>query len=166
MAIYIVDSNFFIQAHRATYPLDIAKGFWNKVKQLADSGTIISIDKVKKELYNKNDDLEKWCKANLPDNFFKNTAEVINEYGKVTAWALSMSHHYMQNAINEFLDVDEADAFLIAYSLADIDDRFIVTQEISAPQKLSKIKIPDCCNALGVKYRTIIEMFREIGETF
>ena len=79
MAIYIVDSNFFIQAHRATYPLDIAKGFWSKVKHLADSGIIVSIDKVKKELYNKNDDLEKGCKANLPDNFFKDTVEVINE---------------------------------------------------------------------------------------
>jgi hypothetical protein len=31
MSIYLVDSNFFIQAHRATYPLDIATGFWNKV---------------------------------------------------------------------------------------------------------------------------------------
>jgi len=32
MQIYLVDSNFFIQAHRAIYPLDIATGFWNKVK--------------------------------------------------------------------------------------------------------------------------------------
>ncbi len=53
MQIYLVDSNFFIQAHRAIYPLYIATGFWNKVKMLADKGTIFSIDKVKNELYNK-----------------------------------------------------------------------------------------------------------------
>ena len=45
--IYVVDSNFFIEAHRATYPLDVAHSFWNKVKQLADDGKIVSIDKVK-----------------------------------------------------------------------------------------------------------------------
>jgi hypothetical protein len=33
MSLFIVDSNFFIQAHRAIYPLDIAKGFWEKVKK-------------------------------------------------------------------------------------------------------------------------------------
>ena len=51
MAIFVVDSNFFIQAHRATYPIDIAIGFWNKVKQLALDGVIISIDKVKNALH-------------------------------------------------------------------------------------------------------------------
>lgn len=70
MEIYIVDSNFFIQAHRSIYPLDIATGFWNKVKQLANTGLIFSIDKVKDELYDKNDELEEWCKNNLPENFF------------------------------------------------------------------------------------------------
>ncbi len=47
MSVYVVDSNFFIQAHRATYPLDIAFSFWKKVKQLAEEGKIISIDKIK-----------------------------------------------------------------------------------------------------------------------
>ncbi|MFH1297348.1 MAG: DUF4411 family protein [Bacteroidota bacterium] len=166
MPIYIVDSNFFIQAHRATYPLDIATGFWNKVRQLAESEIIVSIDKVKKELYDKNDELESWCRANLPDDFFKDTKDVMTEYSRVSAWAISMNHHYMPSAINEFLDADEADAFLISYSLSDIRNRHIVTQEISAPQKINRIKIPDCCDAFGVRYITTIEMFRELGETF
>ena len=48
MDVYVVDSNFFIEAHRANYPLDIAFSFWNKVKDLANSKIIISIDKVNK----------------------------------------------------------------------------------------------------------------------
>ena len=28
MSLFIVDTNFFIQSHRVTYPLDVAKGFW------------------------------------------------------------------------------------------------------------------------------------------
>jgi hypothetical protein len=60
-------------------------GFWDKIKKMANAGTLISIDKVKNELYDKNDELEKWCKANLPDDFFKSSASVISEYQKVSA---------------------------------------------------------------------------------
>ena len=166
MAVFVVDSNFFIEAHRSTYPLDIARGFWNKVRQLATAGTIISIDKVRNELYDRNDDLESWCRDNLPDTFFKNSAEVLAEYAQVTTWAMSMSHHYLPNAINEFLDAEEADAFLIAYTLASPRNRILVTQEISAPQRRSKIKMPDCCIAIGVPYMNTIDMFRQLKETF
>lgn len=166
MPIYLVDSNFFIQAHRATYPIDIATGFWNKVKQLADSGKIVSIDKVKKELYDKNDELEDWCKANLPNNFFKDSSEIIPEYTRITGWAASMSNHYMPSAISEFLDAEEADAFIIAYALSDIQNRIIVTQEVSQPGRKNKIKIPEPCNIFGIRYINTIEMFRMLGETF
>jgi hypothetical protein len=166
MTVYVVDSNFFIQAHRVNYPLDIAHSFWNKVKELADTGRIISIDKVKDELYDKNDDLEAWCKANLPKYFFKSTDEVMTEYGIVTAWAISMNHHYLPNALNEFLDADEADAFLVAYSLADKDNRVLVTQEKSQPNRKNKIKIPEACDPIDVRFLNTIEMFRELGATF
>jgi len=166
MAIYVADSSFFITAHRTTYPLDIATGFWNKVRQLANAGTIISIDKVKAELYDKNDTLEAWCRANLPPYFFKSTAGVMTEYGHVTTWAMSRGGHYLPNALNVFLGANEADAFVIAYCLANPADRIVVTQEISEPNRRNKVKIPDCCNAVGVAYRNTIEMFRELRETF
>jgi hypothetical protein len=40
--------------------------------------------------------------------------------------AISRSGHYLSNALNEFLDADEADAFLIAYALADNANRIIL----------------------------------------
>jgi len=127
MEVYVLDINFFIQAHRVSYPLDVAFSFWNKVKQFADEGRIISIDKVKNELYDKNDLLKAWCKDNLPEDFFKDTSYVMAAYGNVSTWAISKSDHYLPNALNEFLDADEADAFLIAYALADNSNRIIVT---------------------------------------
>jgi len=164
MPAYVLDSNFFIQAHRFHYPIDVAAGFWNKVKQLAEEGRVISIDKVKKELYDKNDVLEEWCRNNLPEDFFKDTSVVMAEYEQVTAWA--MSRNYLPNALNEFLDADEADAFLVSYCLADPANKFVVTQEVSAPNKQNKVKIPDTCIALNVSYVNTIEMFRQLGETF
>lgn len=52
---YIVDSNFFIQAHRMYYPLDVMPSFWQRVMDLADTGRIISIDKVRNEIVKNKD---------------------------------------------------------------------------------------------------------------
>lgn len=166
MSIYVVDSNFFIQAHRAHYPLDVAVSFWAKVKQLAHEGKIISIDKVKDELFDKNDALEAWCKANLPDDFFKDTDEVMGSYAHVIGWAVSKSAQYKPAALNEFLDANEADAFIVAYTLHDNADRIIVTHEVAAPNAMKKIKIPDACDAFHVRYVNTMEMFRQLGESF
>jgi hypothetical protein len=152
MSVYVLDSNFFIQAHRAYYPMDVAIGFWVKVRQLAEQGKIISIDKVKKELYDKNDVLEDWCRNNLPADFFKDTSALVQtSYPQVIAWAISRQEHYTLGALNEFLDADEADAFLVAYGHADAADRCIVTQEVSEPNRKTKIKIPEACTALNVQ---------------
>ncbi|MEP7170862.1 MAG: DUF4411 family protein [Bacteroidota bacterium] len=167
MSIYVVDSNFFIEAHRTTYPLDVAHSFWNKVKQLAEDGKIISIDKVKNEIYDNHEDaLKQWCVANLPQDFFKDTTQVMNEYAQVAAWAVSQSGHYLPNALAEFLDADEADAHVVAFVLADNTNRIVTTQEISEPNRRNKVKIPEACNALSVQYCNTIEMFRQLNETF
>lgn len=166
MGLYVIDSNFFIQAHRESYPLDIAFSFWNKVKHLADEGKITSIDKVKNEIYDKNDALEAWCKTNLPQDFFKDSSQIMSAYGKVSAWAISRSNHYLQNALNEFLDADEADAFIVAYALTDPTNRIVVTQEKSEPNRKNKVKIPEVCNAFNVPSINTMDMFRQLGETF
>lgn len=166
MQVFVVDSNFFIEAHRAIYPLDVAIGFWLKVKELAHSGKIISIDKVKDELYQNNDDLKKWCQNNLPEDFFKDTATVLHQYARISVWVDSKRSHYLPNAINEFLAADEADAFLVAYGMDDPEKRIIVTREVSDPKGKKRIKIPDCCMDMGVTFLNPIEMFRMLGETF
>lgn len=166
MGVYILDSNFFIQAYRYTYPLDVTLSFWNKVKQLASDGKIISIDKVRDEIFDRNDDLESWCRGNLPDNFFKDTSMILSEYQRVVAWAYSRNTHYYQEAINEFLAADEADAFLIAYALSDSESRILVTQEVSRPEMRRKIKIPEPCIFLKIRYIDMMAMFRELRETF
>lgn len=166
MPVYVLDSNFFIEAHRVNYPIDVASGFWSKVRQLALEGRITSIDKVKKELYDKNDALEEWCRINLPADFFKDTSVVMKEYTQVTTWAMSRTDHYLPKALIEFLGADEADAFLIAYCLSDPETRIAVTQEISEPKRRNKVKIPDACKALNISYVNTIEMFRHLKETF
>ncbi len=163
--VYVVDTNFFIQAHRVTYPLDVVPSFWNKVKELADSGKIISIDKVKNEIFKNDDELKEWCKNNLPSEFWKDSSKNPLEYGQIAAWGASQTSRYTQNAIQEFLDAEEADAFLMAFTLADLLNRKVITYERPSNKK-NKIKIPDVCAVFGIKYLDPIAMFRELGETF
>ena len=167
MSKFIVDSNFFIQAHRSIYPLDIAQSFWTKIKNLANNGTILSIDKVKKEIYDNSsheDKLKIWCKANLPNGFFIDTDTVLQNYITIVNWTKSMSHHYTTNAIQEFLETDLADPWLIAFAMS--NNWTIVTYERSEPNRKNRIKIPEVCNQFNVRYVNTIEMLRELNENF
>ncbi len=134
--------------------------------QLAEDGKIISIDKVKNEIFKNEDELKQWCEINLPDNFFKDTSTIISQYSQVATWAASKSGQYLPNALAEFLDADEADAWLIAYALTDPAANVLVTHELSEPNRKNKVKIPDGCIANGVQYCNTIEMLRQLGERF
>lgn len=77
-----------------------------------------------------------------------------------------MNGHYTPSALDEFLHADEADAWLVAYALADVDHRIIVTHEISQPESKKKIKIPDACAPFGVRHVNTIELFRQLQVRF
>jgi hypothetical protein len=160
---FLLDSNFFIQAHRMHYPIDVVPGLWNRVIDLANSDLVISIDKVNAELAAGKDDLHSWCVANLSPTFFHDTRFVIAEYMDLTHWAASKAAHYTQGALAEFLDVNEADAWLVAYAKA--NNNIIVTHEVSDLQSRKRIKIPDA-GFVPVECVTTIEMFRRLGRTF
>jgi len=164
MSVFVVDSNFFIQAHRAVYPLDVVVSFWEVLRKLANDGVIISIDKVKNEIYQNNDELKGWCKDNLPDDFFKSSETAIVEYGEVVAWTMSKIDHFLPKAIDEFMDSEEADAWIVSYCLK--HEYLLITHEISQPGRKNKIKIPEPCKALGVSHLDTIGMFRQLGIQF
>jgi len=159
---YILDANIFITAFRDRYPHDVVPGFWDKVLQLAQENKIASIDKVKHEL--KSDWLVDWIKT-LPADFFQSTATIHLEYGKVVRCADSRKSHYKPKALDEFMDSKEADAFLIAYALSDVDNLTIVTYETPS-NAIKKVKIPEPCAHFNIRCINPIEMFRELGETF
>lgn len=73
---------------------------------------------------------------------------------------------YLPNALAEFLDADEADAWLVAYGLFESANAVVVTHELSEPNRKNKIKIPDVCIAHGVQYCNTIEMLRQLGQRF
>lgn len=158
---FLLDSNFFIEAHRTNYPFDVVPSFWLKVKALAEEGKIISIDKVQKELLRNNDELSQWCNDHLPIDFFKDTTATVLNYAVLTGWVYSKSDQYSQVAITEFLDVDEADAWLIAYAMT--YGNHIVTHETSNPNSKKRVMLPDAAYPHNVACLKTIDLFRSLG---
>ena len=60
---------------------------------------------------------------------------------KLPTGLFQKAEHYLPSALNEFLDADEADAFIVAFALSDKDNITIVTQEISQPDRKNLVKI-------------------------
>lgn len=162
MSVYLIDSSVFIEAHRSYYPFDVFVGFWNSIKILANQNRIISLDKVKNEIYHNEDELKKWCENNLPKDFFKSSADSIAKYQEIAKWSKS-NEHYREQAKTKFLDSDYADAFLIAYALTDADSIILATQEVGDPLSKRSIKIPDVCNEFNIQYCNTVEMLRSLS---
>ena len=57
----------------------------------------------------------------------------------------------------------EADYYLVAHALA--DGFIVVTHEVPA-DTLKKVKIPNVCDGLGIRYMTPYEMLRREGARF
>ena len=111
MAAFLLDTNFFIESYRKGFPMDVIPSFWDKLKVLAEGKKVISVDKVKDEIYRNDDELKAWCEANLPEDFFKDTTEVIAEYSQVVNWAFSKKdNQYSPQALDIFMDSEEANA--------------------------------------------------------
>ncbi|RKX72370.1 DUF4411 domain-containing protein [candidate division TA06 bacterium] len=117
MVKYVLDTNVFIQAHRLYYPLDVIPSFWDKLKEFSLDNRIISIDKVKNEIFRNDDILTEWVQGNLENIFFNTTNEenVIVKYRELSRWAVLNENNYLKRAIDEFLDKDNADAWLISF---------------------------------------------------
>lgn len=163
---FVLDSNVFIEAHRTTYPLDIAIGFWDTITRLASDGQIISIDKVHNEILRNEDELSDWLDSNLPRGFFRDTLDpdVLKHYGTIVTWAESRADHYKRRAIDEFMEFARADAWLVAYCRA--FNHELVTQEVSKTERKNAIPIPQACIAQEVTFCNTIEMLRKIGVRF
>jgi len=167
MTRYLLDTNFFIQAHRSYYPIDVVESFWLRTKKLAIEGHIISIDKVKKEIYENSsheDELKRWCIDNLENDFFHTTEEALSEYIQIVQWVNTRRGQYHNRAIEEFLQADLADPWLVAYAMR--NDLVIVTYEKSAPEAKKRVKIPEVCNHFGVRFVDTIQMMRELNSKF
>lgn len=149
---YVLDANVFIQAKNLHYGLDFCPAFWDWLVDNNQAGRVFSIDKVADEISAGGDELTDWARERGGGLFRKTNAHVAAQFGKVSTWATGQQY---EPAVNTFLQV--ADFYLIAHALA--DGHTVVTHEVAA-SSTKRIKIPNACIGLDVRFMTPYEMLR------
>lgn len=150
---YLLDANVFIAAKNLHYSLDFCPAFWDWLVEQNGTGRVFSVEKVGDEVQAVADELSVWAAARGEGFFLKPDAKVVPSLAAVSSWATSQQ--YEMAAISTFLQV--ADYYLVAHAHAEAHT--VVTHEIPAASR-RKIKIPDACIGLGIKFMTPFEMLR------
>lgn len=157
---YLLDTNIFIKS-KNEMPPDVWPIFWLRMSELIQGGKIFSSVKVKEEIDHGNDELTLWMQRNVTAGFYYEVdSEILREYAVTQNWATN-NPIYTQIALTEYASV--ADAFLVATASA--KGLTLVTNETSDPRCKKRVKIPDACIALGVRFCDLNTALRELGIT-
>jgi len=150
---YLLDANVFIAAKNSHYALDFCPAFWDWLIVAHARDVVFSVEKVGDEIRAVDDDLAAWSQ-NLPDAFFLvPDTSVAPSLASVASWVTS--GRYDPAAVTNFLQV--ADYYLLAHAHA--GDHVVVTHELPSPTR-RRVKIPDVCLGLGIKFATPFDMLR------
>lgn len=160
----ILDSDVFITAKNSYYAFSFCPGFWESLTRLHEEGLVFSLDRVRKELVRtkkKDDpvpeeDLSIWVRKAPRGFFLRDTTEAVGAYEDVIAW--TQARPYKESAKDKF--AGGADGWLIAHAM--VSGYTVVTQEQSAPQSRSAIKIPDVCKHFDVKCENTFDLLRSV----
>lgn len=150
---YLLDTNVFIQAKNLHYGLDFCPAFWKWLIDGSEAGRVLSIDKVADEIAAGADELTQWMRQYGNSLFLTTDSAAAAQFGTVSQWVTGQM--YEAAAVNTFLQV--ADFYLIAHALA--GGHTIVTHEIPANSP-RRIKIPNVCIGLNLRFITPYEMLR------
>ena len=150
---YLLDANVFIQPKNTYYGFDFCPAYWDWLEIQNGAGLVFSVEKIEEELQGHDDHLSRWAKARGSSFFLPPDAAILNAFTVVTNWL--RTPRYRQSAITDFLQAP--DFTLVAHALA--HGHTVVTQEEpSNGQK--RVKIPEVCVGVGVKYTNLYGMLR------
>ena len=150
---YSIDTSAILEAWRRYYPPDVFPPVWRKLDELIDQGTLIATEEVLHELERKDDEVYEWAQQR---NMFVPTDEAI----QLAVTDVLRNHPKL---INQRESRSGADPFVIA--LAQVEGCAVLTAE--KPTRSSKRpNIPDVCDALGIPWLTILQLFRNEGWVF
>ena len=166
--LYILDTNTFITAKNTFYAYDIVPSFWSTLLGMFKTGKVKVIDAVADEIADGKDDLTEWFGENIKKSAddigdayviqVKQNGTVLQNYQDI-ANLIVQNTQYKESEKARFLS--RADPWLIAAGKA--LNATIVTQEVLSGEGTRKVKIPDICQQVGVKYVNLYEMMRAVG---
>jgi hypothetical protein len=160
--LYLLDANVLITANSTYYPLDQVPEFWTWILHQATSDRL----KIPREIM---DEIKAGRKDDDPLLDWISAAQIQDSLVLQEAVDSALVQHVVYAGYAPDLRDDEVekigrDPFLIAYALADIADRTVVTTEVSRPSaQRANCKVPDVCNTLGVSSCGPFSLNRALG---
>ena len=154
--IFLLDANVLIDANRDYYPIKRVPEFWGWLVYFGKTGNIKIPLEIYEELRNGNDDLAEWAKlSEIKD------ALLFDEEAEISLVRKVLDEGYA----NDLSDVDVEklgrDPFLIAYALNDINNRSVVTTEVSSTgKKRANRRIPDVCKSFDISCYHVFEFLK------
>lgn len=170
---YLFDSDSLIVAKNIHYSPDFSVAFWDWIIQGNQKSVLFTIDKVINEFKNgrENDFLRKFAEDNEEKISLKTIdSNCLQKYAEVQVWANSVwtigkKSGKTTKALEVFAKETMADPWLVAY--ASLNGFCIVSNEKSAPESQTSIKLPDVANAFGVKVVKLHEVLSiHAGQNF
>jgi len=156
---YCLDANVLIQAWQKYYSPKLCPSYWEILDKLGKEDKIFLPQMVYNEITRTDDDLSKWLKkSNIPK---RRLDARITECWKNILAANPLHQYLVDNTKNRSL----ADPWVIAHALS--ENACVVTKEekVTAPNS-NKIKIPNVCENMSVRWINDFEFIEELNFKF
>ena len=144
--LFLLDANVLIDANRDYYPINRVPEFWEWLSDAGENDRVKIPLEVYEEIKKGDDDLAEWIKndTNKAALLFEEDVDV-NLVSRVT------DDGYADDLTDDEVEKIGRDPFLVAYAIADKDNRCIVTTEVSKPsRKRANRHLPDVCDTFHV----------------
>ncbi len=159
---YLLDTNVFIEAKNRYYAFAICPGFWDWMDHIMGKGDVLSIELVRDEMLESDDDLAKWIRARKSEPWFlKQDDDATQGHFKRIAAAVQ-SGSYTDGAKQEFLR--GADAWVVAKAKA--SGAAVVPLEVRDPSSKKRVPLPNVCDFEGVECVNTFEVLPRLGAAF
>ena len=156
--LYLLDANVLIDANRDYYPITRVPEFWAWLAHVGERGHVKIPLEVYEEVKDGTDDLAAWAKT---DGI--KAALLFTEAADVTLVSRVTDQGYAPDLTDDQVEQIGRDPFLIAYALAEVGQRCVVTTEVSKPKRIGANRhIPDVCHGFGVPCCNTFEMLRSL----
>ena len=156
---YCLDANVLIQAWQKYYNPKFCPDYWKILNELGKNGKIFIPELVYEEIIRTEDDLSKWLKASkIPINKISEPVTICLQ----KIYAADPTH---KNLVDNTKARSLADPWVIAHALN--ENACVVTKEEKVTAiNSSKIKIPNVCDNLGIRWINDFQFIDELDIKF
>lgn len=154
--LYSFDTSAFLEPWNRHYPRDHFPSLWEKLGDLINSGNIIATEEVRIELARIEDDVYRWA--------LEREKMFIPVRGEIQQAVKSILDKYPR-LVDKRRNRSGADPFVIALAQIQMEKCTVVTYETHGNIQTNP-RIPDVCDALGIRCINVSALIQDEGWVF